>query len=75
MRTCSKNIYQTDFTRKNLVSLPMNEWMNDDYVKEILMDKKTTERGLFKKSELTNLFSKSNKMILTILTEKKYGWS
>ena len=35
--------------------------MNDDYVKEILMDKKTTERGLFKKSELTNLFSKSNK--------------
>ena len=38
----------------------MNDWMNDDYVKQIVLDKNTHESGIFNKDEIQKLFSKSN---------------
>ena len=34
--------------------------MNDDYVKQIVLDKNTHESGIFNKDEIQKLFSKSN---------------
>ena len=34
--------------------LPMNEWMHDKKVKEILLDKKTLERNIFNQKNLKN---------------------
>ena len=36
--------------------LPMNDWMRDKRVKEILLDQKTISRNIFKKGEIEKLF-------------------
>ena len=36
--------------------LPMNLWMRDDRVKEVLLDQKTIKRGFFNKGSIENLF-------------------
>ena len=36
--------------------LPMNNWMNDNKIKEILLDKQTLSRNIFKKDSLEKLF-------------------
>ena len=39
--------------------LPMNNWMNDNKIKEILLDKQTLSRNIFKKDSLEKLFIKN----------------
>ena len=40
--------------------LPMNSWMKDEKIKDILFDKKTRERGIFNNQEINKFFSQSN---------------
>tara|TARA_B100000700_G_scaffold317740_1_gene409627 strand:- start:322 stop:1197 length:876 start_codon:yes stop_codon:yes gene_type:complete len=40
--------------------LPMNNWMNDNRIKEILLDKQTLNRNIFKKDSVEKLFMKNN---------------
>ncbi len=40
--------------------LPMNNWMRDEKIKDILFDKKTKERGFFNIKEINNLFNHNN---------------
>ena len=42
--------------------LPMNKWMKDEKAKEILLDKKTLERGIFNKKTIINLFNTENNL-------------
>ena len=39
--------------------LPMNNWMNDNRIKEILLDKQTLSRNIFNKDSLEKLFIKN----------------
>ena len=40
--------------------LPMNEWMQDERIKEILLDNKTLNRNIFNKSSLEKLLVMKN---------------
>ena len=35
----------------------MNDWMRDEKVKEILLDKKTIDRKIFNKKQIESLYS------------------
>ena len=39
----------------------MNDWMNDDYVKQILLDKNTNDSRIFNMEEILKMFSKLSK--------------
>tara|TARA_B100001057_G_C22847767_1_gene949756 strand:- start:75 stop:1988 length:1914 start_codon:yes stop_codon:yes gene_type:complete len=40
--------------------LPMNDWMRDEKIKEILLDKKTIDRKIFNRKQIENLYSEKN---------------
>ena len=40
--------------------LPMNDWMKDDKIKDILLDDRSINRNLFKKKEVEKLFNFKN---------------
>ena len=49
----------------------MNDWMRDEKVKEILLDKQSIEKFLTKPNQ--NLYLKKILKMILILPEKKYG--
>ena len=42
--------------------LPMNDWMKDEKIKEILLDKKTLSRNIFKKNSIEKLINSEKKI-------------
>jgi asparagine synthetase B (glutamine-hydrolysing) len=42
--------------------LPMDDWMKDSRVKEILLDKKTLDRKIFNKNMIEKLIDSENKV-------------
>lgn len=62
LRVCSKKYLPKKISNEKKLGfpLPMNDWMNDDYVKQIVLDKNTHDSGIFNKDEIQKLFSKSN---------------
>ncbi len=51
----------TSLEKKLGFPLPMNEWMRDKRVKEILLDKKTFDRHIFNRKKLESLFKTNDK--------------
>ena len=63
LRKCSQKYLPEKISKEKKLGfpLPMNEWMRDEKIKEILFDNKTFQRGIFKKDEIEKLFLQKNK--------------
>lgn len=64
LRNCSRKYLPKKISKEKKLGfpLPMNEWMKDGFIKNMLLDKKTIDRGIFKKKELENLFLFNDKI-------------
>ena len=58
LRTLSKKYLPKSTTKEKKLGfpLPMNDWMKDDRIKQIYLDKETLNRGIFDKKFLLQLF-------------------
>lgn len=63
LRKCSEKYLpqNTTIEKKLGFPLPMNEWMKDEKIKEILLDPTTLNRKIFKKEQIEKLLKVENK--------------
>ena len=59
LRKCASKYLPLNASKEKKLGfpLPMNDWMKDDKIKEILLDDKTTKRNFFKKEQIEKLFN------------------
>ncbi len=59
LRKCASRYLPLNASKEKKLGfpLPMNDWMKDDKIKEILLDDKTTKRNIFKKEQIEKLFN------------------
>lgn len=59
LRKCASKYLPSDVSKEKKLGfpLPMNDWMKDDKIKEILLDDKTVKRNFFKREQIEKLFN------------------
>ncbi len=62
LRKCAKKYLPLNAAKEKKLGfpLPMNDWMKDDKIKDILLDDRSINRNLFKKKEVEKLFNFKN---------------
>ncbi len=62
LRKCSNKYLPKNAANEKKLGfpLPMNDWMKDDKIKEILLDNRTINRNIFKKEELEKFLNLKN---------------